>query len=144
MWSESAEELVFLTGLVESKYKYIKQIGTGPARSFWQVEPSTARDSIDNYLKYREKRLGSIANIMRISPEDLLDMSEHELGIALWSDMVAGIVFCRLKYWRVPHKIPSSTIGLARYWKKWYNTDGGAGTVSHFIEIVKGRKDLPV
>ena len=47
MWSEQAEELVFLTGLVESGYRYISQIGSGIARSFWQVESATAKDSID-------------------------------------------------------------------------------------------------
>ena len=29
--SDTAIELVYNTGLVESKYEYIKQIGTGPA-----------------------------------------------------------------------------------------------------------------
>jgi hypothetical protein len=36
LYSEEAAELVFLTGLVESKYKYIKQVG-GPARGFFQL-----------------------------------------------------------------------------------------------------------
>ena len=56
MWSEQAEELVFLTGLVESGYRYISQIGSGIARSFWQVESATAKDSIDNYLSFRKSK----------------------------------------------------------------------------------------
>ena len=47
MWSEEAVELVFLTGLVESGYDYIYQIGSGIARSFWQVESFTAKDCVD-------------------------------------------------------------------------------------------------
>ena len=47
MWSQESEELVFLTGMVESGYDYIYQIGSGIARSFWQVESATAKDCIE-------------------------------------------------------------------------------------------------
>ena len=39
---DEALDIVYATGLVESKYQYITQIGEGPARSFWQVEQETA------------------------------------------------------------------------------------------------------
>jgi len=35
--SEDAISLVVATGIVESRYEYIRQMGDGPARSFWQV-----------------------------------------------------------------------------------------------------------
>ena len=38
MYSEKAEDLVLGTGLYESQYRYIRQIGSGIAKSFWQVE----------------------------------------------------------------------------------------------------------
>lgn len=141
MWSEQAEELVFLTGLVESGYKYISQIGSGIARSFWQVESATAKDSIDNYLVYRKPRLRKVAKVMNISSKKLLGMSDDDLKDFLWGNIVAGIVFCRLKYWRVPKSLPSDLDGMAFYWKKYYNTEGGAGNVSHFIEHADKRQD---
>tara|TARA_R100001244_G_scaffold5680_1_gene6860 strand:+ start:530 stop:1015 length:486 start_codon:yes stop_codon:yes gene_type:complete len=141
MWSEQAEELVFLTGLVESGYRYISQIGSGIARSFWQVESATAKDSIDNYLVYRKKRLRKVAKVMNISSKKLLGMSDDDLKDFLWGNIVAGIVFCRLKYWRVPQSLPSDLDGMAFYWKKYYNTEGGAGNVSHFIEHADKRQD---
>ena len=51
--SEDAVNLVLATGIVESRYEYIKQMGNGPARSFWQVEPKTAIDNLQHYLKHR-------------------------------------------------------------------------------------------
>ena len=47
---KEALDIVYATGLVESKYEYIEQIGKGPARSFWQVEPSTAVDNCKNFI----------------------------------------------------------------------------------------------
>lgn len=141
MWSAEAEELVFLTGMVESGYDYIYQIGSGIARSFWQVESATAKDCIDNYLSYRKKKLNKVCEVMHIEPEKLLEMSDEDLKHLLWGNIVAGIVFCRIKYWRVPKKIPMDLDGMASYWKKYYNTEGGAGTVSHFLEKAERRKD---
>ena len=56
MYSEKAEDLVLGTGLYESQYRYIRQIGSGIAKSFWQVETATAQDNIKSYLKYRQSR----------------------------------------------------------------------------------------
>jgi|TARA_R110000744_G_scaffold133783_1_gene242340 hypothetical protein len=141
MWSQESEELVFLTGMVESGYDYIYQIGSGIARSFWQVESATAKDCIDNYLKFRKDKLEIVANAMNVEPEKLLNMTEDELKNLLWGNIFAGIIFCRIKYWRVPKKIPFDLEGMAGYWKAYYNTEGGAGTVSHFLEKADSRKD---
>ena len=59
-----------------------------------------------------------------------------------WSDILekniaAGIVHCRLKYWRVPKKMPNTLEGRARYWKKYYNTDQGKGTEEKYMDTVK-------
>jgi major membrane immunogen (membrane-anchored lipoprotein) len=60
----------------------------------------------------------------------------------LWADILekniaAGIIHCRLKYWRVPKKMPSSIEGQADYWKKYYNSELGKGDPEHFVEVVK-------
>ncbi len=141
MWSQEAEELVFLTGMVESGYDYIYQIGSGIARSFWQVESATSKDCIDNYLKFRKKKLEIVCDIMDVEPDRLLSMSDEDLKHLLWGNIYAGIIFCRIKYWRVPKKIPFELEEMARYWKAYYNTEGGAGTVTHFLEKAEKRKD---
>ena len=48
LWTPPAEELVFLTVLTESGYDYIEQVGSGPAKSFFQIEPLTAHDICEN------------------------------------------------------------------------------------------------
>ena len=53
--SDSAIKLVLATGSVESRYEYIRQMGDGPARSFFQVEAATAVDNLAHYLKHRTK-----------------------------------------------------------------------------------------
>ena len=52
MYSQTVEDLMLGTGLYESQYRYLRQIGgSGVAKSFWQVEVATAQDNINSYLK---------------------------------------------------------------------------------------------
>ena len=141
MWSEDAEELVFLTGLAESGYKYVSQIGSGIARSFFQVESATAKDCIDNYLVYRKDVLISFADAINRRPEEVLGYEEEELKELLWHDIAAGIAFCRIVYRRVPKPLPPSLEECAQQWKEHYNTKHGSGTISHFISLAEKRKD---
>jgi hypothetical protein len=43
----------------------------------------------------------------------------------------------RVHYLRRPEPIPTDLTGQAEYWKKWYNTYLGAGTVEEYIENYK-------
>ena len=65
MYSADAVQLVYRTGLVESNYKYIRQLGTGPARGLFQVEPgmSCCMDICINYLRFRKKLLKTVSDI---------------------------------------------------------------------------------
>lgn len=139
--SELASELVFLTGLAESRYEYIRQIGDGPAFSPWQIEIATAYDTCKNYLAYRAELAEKIADVLFISPELLIEPDKEKLQDLLWMNFAAGIVFCRLKYRRVPKPLPTTQEECAMYWKKWYNSDLGRGTVTHFLELADKRKD---
>ena len=54
MHSDKASALVYRTAMAESGFKAIKGYTEGnPAMSFWQIEPATANDIYDNYVKYR-------------------------------------------------------------------------------------------
>ena len=59
--SDDAINLVVATGIVESRYEYLRQMGDGPARSFWQVEPATCVDNLAHYLKHRPKLMQKCA-----------------------------------------------------------------------------------
>ena len=79
--------------------------------------------------------------IISVFVQEVLGMTEHwqDFDENIWEEILekniaAGIIHCRLKYWRVPKKMPSSIEGQADYWKKYYNTEGGKGDPEHFID----------
>ena len=135
--SKDAVELVLATGIVESRYEYIRQMGDGPARSFWQVEPTSAVDNCQHYLKYRTNLMKNCAKASLVDTKYWQMYEEEIWAEILEKNIAAGIVHCRLKYRRVPKKLHSSLKGQAAYWKKYYNTEGGKGDPEHFIESVK-------
>jgi hypothetical protein len=62
-----------------------------------------------------------------------VDIDRVTLGDLRWSPLLS-VLFARLKYRLIPDPIPLSVIGRAEYWKKYYNSYAGAGTVQHYIE----------
>ena len=135
--SPEAVNLVLATGIVESRYEYIKQMGDGPARSFWQVEPATAVDTLAHFLVHRSSLMQKCAEATLVDLKYWQTYDENVWAEILEKNIAAGIVHARLKYWRVPKKMPSSLEGQAEYWKKYYNSESGAGSPEHFIELVK-------
>jgi len=133
-----AVTLVYHTGYIESRYEYIKQLGSGPARSFWQVEPGMtgAMDNVVNYLKYRPKLAAKCAEVTGTHTDVWLKGNEAEWDKILMVNISAGVVHCRLKYWRSPIPLPQNLEGEARIWKTAYNTDLGDGTIEKYIDIV--------
>lgn len=75
-------------------------------------------------------------------PEIVAELAEH-LGIhwhcvtfeMLEYAPLLSAVFCRAKYYLVPHAIPNTRAERAQYWKTWYNSELGAGTVEHYLEM---------
>ena len=135
--SPEAVDLVLATGIVESRYEYIRQMGDGPARSFWQVEPASAVDNLMHYLKHRKSLMGKCAEASMVDLKHWQNYDELVWAEILEKNIAAGIIHCRLKYWRVPKRMPNTLEGQAAYWKKYYNTEGGKGDPEHFIESVR-------
>ena len=62
--SDDAVILVHRTGLVESKYQYLMQVGgDNIARGFFQCEPWVAVSLCNDYLKYRKPLMKKVADI---------------------------------------------------------------------------------
>lgn len=124
LYSKSAVELLMLTAAVESNLgQYIKQKGGGPALGIFQMEPTTYLDIWNNYFKY-----GKCKNIR--------DMYyEHGSANIEW-DLRHAILMARVHYLRVKEPLPEYTdeVALAGYWKKYYNTRLGKGTVEKAID----------
>ena len=131
-----AVELVLSTGLVESGYKYIKQIGTWVASGYFQVESDTAVDTCVNFLRFRKSLAKRCAKASETSI-DLWESSDHRRWKKILTYNIAcGIIICRLKYWRSPLPIGLDTRSMAKIWKEVYNTEKGSGNIGHFIETV--------
>ena len=128
-YTPDALALVMRTGMAESGYRHLRQMNEGPAIGFWQVELDTAQDTLDNFVNYRERL-----------KKTLIDLGlGNDLEFSLLSNIALQVAFCRLKYMRDPNPIPDWTDlrGQAKYWKKVYNTELGAGTIEHFMEVNK-------
>lgn len=125
MWSKQAEDLLVGTCCAESLCGTYRRQIKGPARGIFQMEPNTARDIVDNYLKYRKSIKGSVYKYYdgTKSLEDNLETND-EFAVAM----------CRVHYRRVPKKLPYDREGLAKYWKDYYNTSEGKGTVQGFLD----------
>lgn len=125
--SQAAENLVLGTALQESNLHYLRQLGDGPARGLYQMEPATHDDIWDNYLTFRAELRGRVSSF-------LVDGRERTEQL-VWN-LAYATAMCRIHYMRVPHPLPAATDipGLAAYWKQHYNTPQGKGTVAEFAE----------
>lgn len=45
-----------------------------------------------------------------------------------------SFIFCRLKYKLRPEQIPDDIVSRATYWKRYYNTELGKGTLDHYLD----------
>jgi len=95
---------------------YLRQLGGGPALGICQMEPSTFR-----WLrtKYGQRFPGR-------------ELWEREVSELVWDNRLA-ILTCRLRYVADPKPIPEDLDGIARYYKRVYNTELGAATPEQFV-----------
>jgi len=130
LYSEAAENLVFGTAAQESRFKYLKQI-KGPALGFYQCEPDTHVDIWRHYLGYRSKLAAKVRNLAGQRWLGHFIPDEEMIGNLYYSTAI-----CRVHYLRAPLALPEADDieGLAHYWKKFYNTQLGAGTAEEFIQ----------
>lgn len=112
-------ELLMLTAAAESHLGYyIKQI-KGPALGIFQMEPATHDDIWDNYLDYNK----NLAHTIMFQHNVLTNARPLKWNLAY------AIIMARVHYLRDSKPIPpvNDVDGLAKYWKRVYNTHLGAG-----------------
>lgn len=129
----SIQALVQLLGTaaVESDFgTYLWQKG-GPARGPFQMEPSTTKDVWERRYK-KDERLRYVVeskySVPLFSCGDMPDLPIHNLAYA--------VIMARLKYILIPEPLPqdiTDVFAYARYWKKYYNTVKGKGSVEKYV-----------
>lgn len=134
LWSEGAENLLLGTALAESNLNLLTQMGDGPALSFFQIEPKTYDDAV-RYL-YRN---GNLALKDRILAACMMEIFPEAKCLA-WNIRLA-VLIARVIYWRRPEPLPDANNPekLGQYWKRFYNSALGKGTVDHFIKAWSAR-----
>ena len=144
---EEAARLLFGTAAQESAgFVYRRQItprwdGTVGGFSMWQLEQA----SIMNGLA----QLNKTGVLQEKSARFLYGADWHKAILGGWpgrwdatfamellrsncGDRL-GVLLCRLHYLRCPGGIPEGPEAQARYWKQFYNTSAGAGTVEQYL-----------
>ena len=123
--SEAAVDLLMGTCAQESQCgRYLKQLGTGPAIGVFQMEPATHKDLWENFLHHRPQladKVAALAGRKGPRPEEMVGNLNYASAM------------CRVHYFRRPEALPKTLKGQAEYWKKWYNTAAGAGTVDEYL-----------
>jgi len=147
LFSTQALDLLLLTAAQESNLKYLKQLGNGPARGLFQMEPDTLADILKNFLAYRPDLFGLVRIFMTRGIPKELDLT---------GNLLFQIAIARIHYLRVKERIPSRLdfpdddagfneyiMALAQYWKAHWNTDLGAGTAEeaydNYFKHIHGR-----
>lgn len=136
LYSEEAEQLLIGTASVESKLgTYLKQV-KGPALGIYQIEPATHHDVWENYIQYRSDLKSSLMEITSVS--DWVREDYRPCHSLLIHDLRYATIIARLIYRRVPYFLPTAGDwpAMAEYWKSFYNTSAGKGTVKKFISSV--------
>ena len=127
--SDSAVELLMLTAAQESHAgKYLKQIN-GPALGIFQIEPATAEDLFDNFLRYHDDLLDAQITFAQI-------INKYNWRSNMMGNLPYQIVLARLQYFRFAEALPSKNdiAGMAQYYKTYWNTHEGKATVEEAIE----------
>lgn len=124
--SLAAEQLVLGTFCQESLGGgYIKQLGRGPALGIYQMEPATHDDIWKNFLTFKRDLAVKIRN---------LSVGGGKSEEMIWN-LNYATAMCRIAYFRQKAALPpqNDTLAQARYWKQYYNTPAGKGTVEEYI-----------
>lgn len=129
LYSPEAVELLMLTAAQESHCgRYLTQVGDGPARGIFQMEPRTHQDLYENFLRFKPEL---VRRITWVCP----DLDESNLDLNLRGNLIYQIVVSRLQYYRFSEPIPTGNDieALARYYKLYWNTKLGKATVEEAL-----------
>jgi len=67
----------------------------------------------------------------------LIKSMDIDIDLVQWEELrynpLLAMIFTRLKYKLVPEEIPELLEDRAKYWKKYYNTEAGKGSVEHYL-----------
>lgn len=135
LWSPAADRIVLCTFQTETQFDAVRQdLGQhkyGAGYGLGQMEDATYQSHIA-HMTERNPTLKKL--ILEVC---LLDEFPSVEALT-WHDRLA-VCMTRYHYKRVTEPLPdvNDLVGMAKYWKKYYNTFKGAGTHEKFIKDCK-------
>ena len=89
-------------------------------------------------------RIGFDDVVERIKLSDYIIIQERmgiDIKLVRWEDLrynvLLSFLFARLKYKKIPEEVPTTMEKRAIYWKKYYNSTLGKGTLGHYLSANK-------
>lgn len=82
----------------------------------------------DNVSRYTQRDIDKCIKYLSIDPT-------KTTWEELQTNILKGTIACRLHFKPYREEIPKDIVGQAKYWKRYYNTLAGKGSVKHFLEM---------
>ncbi|WP_156474642.1 hypothetical protein [Acetobacter cerevisiae] len=114
-------------GNKESGYRYLVQ--TNPAetaKGFWQMETATHDDMWRNFIRYRPDLQAALLGILSGAKPEAARLVDRPIYAA---------AMCAVHTYRSSDALPAvnDAAGWAAFWKRNYNTEGGAGVANEAV-----------
>lgn len=122
--NNTADLLLYETAKAETGLGSIKDETIGAGIGICQFDKFPFDDLKKRSLKYKEKILNDLG----------VDITLVEWEQLRYNSFLS-LLFCRLQYKPFNEEIPKDKLGRASYWKRYYNTIDGKGTISHYMEM---------
>ena len=126
-YSNGAENLLLGTAAQESQFYYLDQTveGPGPAYGIYQMEAETHNSHLA-WLKQKPEFWKLVQTYQIEHMDNCLEMV---------GNLYYATIMARIHYWLVRETLPAAhdVEGMAKYWKKHYNTYLGKGKPEEFI-----------
>ncbi len=123
---DDAYNLILETASAESSLGFTRDSTTFAGMGVCQFDLLPFNHHKRKAMKFRDKILSKLG---------------VDIELIEWTDLrynsFLSLLFCRLYYLSVPKSLPSTEEGRAKYWKKYYNTFKGKGTVEHYLRCVQ-------
>lgn len=123
---ERAVPLLLGTAAQESRLRFFRQLGAGPARGLWQMEPATEL-SHWQWLADKPYMCASIIERCGVAAASAMHLE---------ANIPYQILLARVHYYRMdPDRLPllDDLMAQARRWKRYYNTPAGRGTEAQYV-----------
>lgn len=142
-YADAVSKLLFGTAVQESGLQWERQRsprwdGTVGGFSKWQLEKGSIEASLA-YLRTHPAMCARATAWLFDDPHapvtwvDTMGLDAILWAMRLDDNDKIGCLFARLHYLRISEPVPDTVMAQAAYWKKYYNTVAGAGTVAQYL-----------